>query len=486
MVEKVADGDGEKLTTLRYYPLDDKIADKSYDDWKYKTMSYFKKRGWFVPFDDPDVVIPSKSEATDPDATEEVKLLYKSNLEIYDQLVIACSGIPLGLIKRADGDAREAIRFLDMKYAKSTEEDLAEALTAFNSCKLKNKTDDPDKWFLELDQLNNRLRAIGSEYAKANYELKAHYLGNLPEGYEDVLTKLSGKTSEYDVFAIEKEIRSKWKRDYKPTDDDDEKKNENKNQALNVEKGKSGGFTKKFKGKCRKCGKQGHKASECKGDKKKVCFNCQKEGHFARDCPEKDEKDKEKDSKDSKDKAKDMGMFVGMCFECEKEDENSDACVETCREVVSFVGSVERKEKFLLDSGATCHVVVDENMLSETSVVNETLLVGDKKEVPVLKTGTLTIKVEGATVKLADVKVAPTFAKNLISTVALADQGNVIQMSKSTLTITDSSGKYKITVPRNNDSLFYLMATPVVSVVQTVEKKGTLDVNVAHELYVGS
>lgn len=40
-------------------------------------------------------------------------------------------------------------------------------------------------------------------------------------------------------------------------------------------------------GKCRKCGKQGHKAADCKSDKKGVCFNCGKDGHFARDCPEK-------------------------------------------------------------------------------------------------------------------------------------------------------------------------------------------------------
>ena len=404
--------EGEKLTTLRYYPLNDKIGDLSYDDWKYKTMSYMAKKGWMLPFEDLTTEIPTKAEASASDATAKVKEMFKSNLEAYDQLVIACEGTPLGLVKRAAGDAREAFKNLDMKYAKNSEEDLAEVLTAFSRCKLASKTDDPDKWFMQLDKLNDRLRSIGSQYVKASFELKAHYLGNLPDGYEDVLTKLSGKTNEYNINEIEKEIRNKWKRSYKPSVDDDKEKEKNKNQALNVEKGK-GGFTKKFKGKCRKCGKQGHKAIDCRSDKNKGCFNCGKEGHFARDCPDK------AGGTDNK-TIKDMGMFVGMCYE-----------------VGTFVGSTtDGKEKFLLDSGATCHVVVDETMLSEIASVEESLMVGDGNEVPVLKKGTLTLTTSGGTMKLSDVKVAPTFAKNIISTGALVKNGNKIEMTSCSMTIT--------------------------------------------------
>ncbi len=44
--------------------------------------------------------------------------------------------------------------------------------------------------------------------------------------------------------------------------------------------------SKKFKCKCRQCGQQGHKATECRSNKK-VCFECGKVNHFARDYPNK-------------------------------------------------------------------------------------------------------------------------------------------------------------------------------------------------------
>ena len=62
---------------------------------------------------------------------------------------------------------------------------------------------------------------------------------------------------------------------------------------------------KKFKGKCRNCGIQGHKAADChkkKKDKKVICYECQKEGHYARDCPSKTVV------------AGQTGMFVGMLW----------------------------------------------------------------------------------------------------------------------------------------------------------------------------
>jgi hypothetical protein len=468
------------MRALTFYPLDDKVAEKSYDDWKFKTMSLITKRGWTSVFDDLKAEIPTKEVAMGATATAKDKELYRSNLEIIDLLVIACEGVPLGLVKRADGDAREAFKLLDAKYARNSEEDLAEVLAEFGRCKLASKEDDPDKFFLECDRLQNRLKTIGSHYVKPSFVLKAHYLANLPEEYSDVITKLSGKINKTTIEDLEKEIRNKWKRCFKPKNDEDneekeKEKKENKNLALNVEKGK-GGFKKKFKGKCRNCGKQGHKAAECKSDKKRVCFTCGKEGHFSRECPDKS------NGKDSKSDNKDLNPFVGMCYEVGK-----GGGEEFCG-VVHQVGAVdvmkvEDKEKFLLDSGATCHVVVDETILRDVVSTKEYLVVGDGKEVQVHKKGTLMLATAGGTMKLSEVKVAPTFAKNIISTGALVKQGCKIEITSCAMKITDPSGKSVLTVPQSHYGLYYLKASVVKSNVHAVETKVKMDINAAHDMY---
>jgi hypothetical protein len=72
---------GEKMRALTFYPLDDKIAEKSYDDWKFKTKSLIAKGGWTSVFDDLKAEIPSKEVVMWTTATAKEKELYRSNLE---------------------------------------------------------------------------------------------------------------------------------------------------------------------------------------------------------------------------------------------------------------------------------------------------------------------------------------------------------------------------------------------------------------------
>ena len=93
---------------------------------------------------------------------------------------------------------------------------------------------DPDTWFLKIDAINTKLKSINQNYEKKDYEMKAHLLGNLPSGYEDVKTKISGKEAEYSVRDIEREIAKKWKRDY-GTDGANSSSQKLSNVAFNIE-----------------------------------------------------------------------------------------------------------------------------------------------------------------------------------------------------------------------------------------------------------
>ena len=144
-----------KLSTVKYYVLNDDNAGTFYDEWRFKTLAIIRKKGWHSPFEDPVPQIPTLEEIRATGATEDQKRLYSANLEAYDQILMGCSGVPLGLVKRAHGNARNAIEKLDKKYARKSAEMLTESLTEFIECKLKSTADDPDKWFILLDTIND-------------------------------------------------------------------------------------------------------------------------------------------------------------------------------------------------------------------------------------------------------------------------------------------------------------------------------------------
>ena len=121
--------------------------------------------------------------------------------------------------------------------------------------------------FLILHTLNN----LPSDYDNIveNLEERVDLVIN-PLGIEDVCQKMSEKFEEI-------RLRKKVKED---TDDKEE-------QAL---------FTTKFKGRCNKCGKFGHKAKVCRSNVDKIdqqenkkkftgkCFHCGKVEHCEADC----------------------------------------------------------------------------------------------------------------------------------------------------------------------------------------------------------
>lgn len=82
------------ISSIRYYRLTDENAKTFYDEWRLKTMAIIRKKGWYRPFEHPEEEIPTSTPGAD--ATDEQKELFKSNEEAYDQVLMGCSGVPLG------------------------------------------------------------------------------------------------------------------------------------------------------------------------------------------------------------------------------------------------------------------------------------------------------------------------------------------------------------------------------------------------------
>ena len=291
--------ESQALTSIKCYHLGDSNAEKFYDDWRIKTLMLADTKGCKEPLTmGKDKTIPMTDGGTD-----EEKKLYKANKEANNLLTMSCTGVPLGLVIRAKGNARDALMKLDQKYAKKSSSNVMALLTEYANCKLESANHDPEAWFIQLDRINMKLAQIDEKYEKKDYEIKTHLLNNLPDEYQHLVTTIveSDQEDKKTVADIEEAISRKWCRDLK-----EKSKVGGKNNVAMFTDAKDGATKKnnnKFKGRCRKCGKVGHKKADCRSDAKGVCFNCGKDGHYAKDCPTKKKGDGATDG---------TGMFVGM------------------------------------------------------------------------------------------------------------------------------------------------------------------------------
>ena len=248
-----------------------------------------------------EVTPPPSSEVLNLTTDEgKAKMKIKNANELaYNDLLLSCTDeVTFGYVDEActddlpDGDAALAWKNLLNKFEPTTAADKVSLLKEFADSKLDDVESDPDTWYNELATLRQQLKKVGT--LKSDEDMMVHILNNLPKEYENTVElcerRIGLATDPLTLDDLRAELRSKYKRLTKAND-------KKKEEVALVAAGKN--FQKQFKGKCRNCGKIGHKAVDCKKNGNSgtnnqgqrqfqgKCFHCGIPGHRVAECRKK-------------------------------------------------------------------------------------------------------------------------------------------------------------------------------------------------------
>ncbi len=292
-------------TTIRVLTFNGDSPEK-WREWSIKTIAIAMRKKWKTAlFQD------CKNAAIDVSVlTTEQKAQVKMNDDAWSYLVMACEGLAFNLITSVtEGNAFLAYNELLKEFEPKNDDALVDVQEMYATCQIKNPSEDPSKWIDRLKIINSRLAGIDIKYKKSDVEVMAYVMANSPaDHYDDVITvtRKSG-ISHQTLNDLRKDMHDKWCRLVKTKSLKPQSTSDEGGEALNVNdktKKKAWSGSKRFKGNCRKCGKQGHKAANCwsgtggsneqnkgktpTGHQNRKCYRCNKIGHIAVNCPDKD------------------------------------------------------------------------------------------------------------------------------------------------------------------------------------------------------
>ena len=341
-----------KLRSRAYFPV-----------WKQKMLSAASSKG-YDKYLTLSVAIKTQAEIdakeveyiNEPDEKDrrvkkgewaQMKRERKKSLEAADMLISSVRSKDLKMLVKCKGDPKAMFERICKKYGTEEDTDLTDLLEDFNECVLKSKRHDPEDWYAELEQINEHLEEIDTDFAKSEKEVAAHIINNLPKGYSAVKTIIQ-MDDQYlnDVEKLKKQITKHWKTNFRKkgkkkkkdsssesdsdesTDDDKRKSGKRKDEfALNISdkhdrRNQYGVII------CGHCGKPGHGVRSCwevhgrpsearnrsttnNARPPRKCWNCGSTEHLAHQCTKGTEGND--DNGDEKDQLN--NLFVGSILQ---------------------------------------------------------------------------------------------------------------------------------------------------------------------------
>ena len=407
-----------------------------------------------------EVAVPTDDEFAEiVDASEKKKAesLRKLNKDAYIDLLLSIATetepgrVAFQIIRTAKtkefagGDAKGAWKRLESKYESKRAPSRLLLKEKFMNSKLKNPRSDPDVWITQLEDLQVQINNSKPDTITED-DLIEHILGNLPSVYDIEIHALRKRLDQADDPLTIEEVREELNLKFEMMN------RRFRGNPSQVEE-ETALFAGGYKGKCYSCGKFGHRAKDCRGnnsnnnnnakgksggnnshnnarnenvttgkqgenennerDKNIECFYCKKKGHRIANCLKLKQKDQANLG---------IGGPSGESHNNSKsDDDTSDVGLGVIEDIALVEGSSKRKNIFIADSGASCHMTGSLEGLTDIQEINEKITVGNGEVIKATKIGTLNgfVRSDDGTmrrVKLFDCKYVPALAPfNLFS-----------------------------------------------------------------------
>ncbi len=342
-----------------------------------KKYSYFsgKKKDW-IPWEEKylaksrrygykdlllgKLAIPKSSDILDPDEDEDKLKIRVLNEDAYSDLVMSidtttsAGKVAFSLVRGTksadyeDGNAEIAFARLTNKYAPKTAPSLAKTNRLFYQAKLKKQVD-PDIFITYLEGLRATMGDMESFITDKQFIM--HVMNNLNRDYDNTVENLekqiNDKNDPLTIEQMREDLSLKHERLYGTDDAGEFESDDDGEHALYAGAGR-------WKGKCNKCGKQGHKAVDCRSNSQSgkgrtgnggggnggkrfegKCHYCQKTGHRASDCFKKKRDQGGEQANAAKGKTAEKEEIADVVLTVIDEEEANYLKSELCTEVVN-------------------------------------------------------------------------------------------------------------------------------------------------------
>ena len=187
------------------------------------------------------------------------KQLRQLNIEGYMDLIMSMNDTrSFNLVKEKEQDLYGAWKALSNEFEPNTGDALVELMEEYNSFKLENVKVNVSDFISEMELKRQRIKLLGQDITDKMFMIQI--LASLPKEYVLLTTQLKREVARDSISLPE--LREELKGAYNALKKANGWSDEEIALSAKTKIGKYN-FRKKFKGLCRLCGKQGHKASEC-------------------------------------------------------------------------------------------------------------------------------------------------------------------------------------------------------------------------------